>query len=58
MLNEGDEGALELIDCLMKGRIIETFVTCFEKFDENKKDDADALHGALSVVENVGCTLF
>uniref|UniRef100_A0A1I7W6I2 Beta-catenin-like protein 1 n=1 Tax=Heterorhabditis bacteriophora TaxID=37862 RepID=A0A1I7W6I2_HETBA len=53
ILNEGEEGAAQLIDSLATGRIVETFVTSFEKLDETNKDDADAVHNALSVVENM-----
>lgn len=53
ILNEGEDGAAELIESLATGRIVETFVTAFEKLNEGEKDDADAIHNALSVVENM-----
>ncbi|VDO66241.1 unnamed protein product [Heligmosomoides polygyrus] len=53
ILNEGEEGAAQLIESLASGRVIESFLTAFEKLDEKVKDDADAIHNALSVVENV-----
>lgn len=37
---------------------MESFLTAFEKLDEKVKDDADAIHNALSVVENVGVVTF
>ncbi|XGW22845.1 hypothetical protein V3C99_005235 [Haemonchus contortus] len=53
ILNEGEAGAAQLIESLASGRIIESFLTAFEKLDEKVKDDADAIHNALSVVENM-----
>lgn len=53
ILNEGEEGAAQLIESLASGRVIESFLTAFEKLDEKVKDDADAIHNALSVVENM-----
>ncbi|ETN75338.1 Eukaryotic hypothetical protein [Necator americanus] len=53
ILNEGEEGAAQLIESLASGRIVESFLTAFEKLDEKVKDDADAIHNALSVVENM-----
>lgn len=53
LLHESEEGAAELIESLATGKIIELFVTAFEKLDESNKDDADAVQYALSVVENV-----
>lgn len=53
LLHESEEGAAELIESLATGKIIELFVTAFDKLDESNKDDADAVQYALSVVENV-----
>ncbi|EYB95999.1 hypothetical protein Y032_0154g2979 [Ancylostoma ceylanicum] len=53
ILNEGEEGAAQLIESLASGRIVESFLTAFDKLDEKVKDDADAIHNALSVVENM-----
>lgn len=53
ILNESEEGAAQLIESLAAGRVIESFLTAFEKLDEKVKDDADAIHNALSVVENM-----
>ncbi|CAB3407769.1 unnamed protein product [Caenorhabditis bovis] len=53
ILNEGEDGANQLIESLSKGAIITTFVSCFERLDENNKDEADGVHNALSVVENM-----
>ncbi|VDM98064.1 unnamed protein product [Thelazia callipaeda] len=53
-LNEGNHGAAKLIDTLVAGQLIETLVQqSMEHLDENVKDEADAIHNALSVVENV-----
>lgn len=53
VLNEGAEGAVDLISSLAQGKVIETFVSCFDRLDNDKSDEADAIHNALSVVENV-----
>ncbi|VDM71940.1 unnamed protein product [Strongylus vulgaris] len=50
ILNESEEGAAQLIESLASGRIVESFLTAFEKMDEKVKDDADAIHNALSVM--------
>ncbi|VDN32619.1 unnamed protein product [Gongylonema pulchrum] len=53
-LNEGEGGAAKLIDALVGGQLIETLVQqSVERLDETVKDEADAIHNALSVVENV-----
>lgn len=54
-LHEGEDGAGKLIDSLVNGQLIETLVQqSIERLDETVKDEADAIHNALSVVENVG----
>ncbi|VDM08731.1 unnamed protein product [Wuchereria bancrofti] len=53
-LNEGEDGAAKLIDVLVADQLIETLVQqSIERLDETIKDEADAIHNALSVVENV-----
>ncbi|KAK6106480.1 Catenin-beta-like Arm-motif containing nuclear family protein [Brugia pahangi] len=53
-LNEGESGAAKLIDVLVADQLIETLVQqSIERMDETIKDEADAIHNALSVVENV-----
>ncbi|CAG9536204.1 unnamed protein product [Cercopithifilaria johnstoni] len=53
-LNEGEGGAAKLIDVLVADQLIETLVQqSIERLDETIKDEADAIHNALSVVENV-----
>ncbi|VDK79509.1 unnamed protein product [Litomosoides sigmodontis] len=53
-LNEGEGGAAKLIDVLVADQLIETLVQqSIERLDESVKDEADAIHNALSVVENV-----
>ncbi|VDO36362.1 unnamed protein product [Onchocerca flexuosa] len=53
-LNEGEDGAAKLIDVLVADQLIETLVQqSIERLDETVKDEADAIHNALSVVENV-----
>lgn len=54
-LNEGEDGAAKLIDVLVADQLIETLVQqSIERLDETIKDETDAIHNALSVVENVG----
>ncbi|EJD76371.1 DUF1716 domain-containing protein, variant [Loa loa] len=53
-LNEGESAAAKLIDVLVADQLIETLVQqSIERLDETIKDEADAIHNALSVVENV-----
>ncbi|MFH4977245.1 hypothetical protein AB6A40_003954 [Gnathostoma spinigerum] len=53
-LNEGHDAAARLVDALVNGQLIETIVQqSIERLDENIKDEADALHSALSIVENM-----
>lgn len=53
-LNEGEGGTGKLIDVLVADQLIETLVQqSIERLDETVKDEADAIHNALSVVENV-----
>uniref|UniRef100_A0A0R3RZL6 Beta-catenin-like protein 1 n=1 Tax=Elaeophora elaphi TaxID=1147741 RepID=A0A0R3RZL6_9BILA len=53
-LNEGESGAAKLIDVLVADQLIETLVQqSIERLDETIKDEADAIHNALSVIENV-----
>ncbi|VDK61599.1 unnamed protein product [Onchocerca ochengi] len=53
-LNEGEDGTAKLIDVLVADQLIETLVQqSIERLDETVKDEADAIHNALSVVENV-----
>lgn len=51
---ENEEYAKGLIDELMNQRIIETIVQQgLKRLNEADKDEADAVHNLLSVVENV-----
>lgn len=43
-----------MIDALTSGQLIETLVQqSIERLDESVRDEADAIHNALSVVEAV-----
>lgn len=58
-LNESEGGAAKLIDVLVADQLIETLVQqSIERLDETIKDEADAIHNALSVVENVDFQIF
>ncbi|VDD95329.1 unnamed protein product [Enterobius vermicularis] len=53
-VNEESSGALRLCDALIEGQLVETIVQqSIERLDETIKDEADAIHNALSVIENV-----
>ncbi|CAI2320479.1 unnamed protein product [Caenorhabditis sp. 36 PRJEB53466] len=53
VMNEGEEGAAELIDSLVNGSIVTTLLACVERLDESVKDEADGVHNALGVVDNM-----
>lgn len=53
VMNEGEDGAAELIESLVSGSIITTLLACVERLDESVKDEADGVHNALGVVDNV-----
>uniref|UniRef100_A0A8R1E1D7 Beta-catenin-like protein 1 n=1 Tax=Caenorhabditis japonica TaxID=281687 RepID=A0A8R1E1D7_CAEJA len=53
VMNEGEEDAAQLIDSLISGSIISTLLACCERLDESIKDEADGVHNALGVVENM-----
>jgi hypothetical protein len=53
-LYENEDSAKDLIDELMNQRIIETIVQQgLKRLNEKDKDEADAVHNLLSVIENV-----
>lgn len=48
-----------MLESLVSGQLIETLVQqSIERLDETIKDEADAIHNALSVVENVCMSFF
>lgn len=53
VMNEGEDGAAELIESLVSGSIITTLLACVERLDESVKDEADGVHNALGVVDNM-----
>ncbi|KAI6241435.1 DUF1716 domain-containing protein [Aphelenchoides fujianensis] len=51
---ENEDSAADLIDELMRSRVIETIVQQgLQRLNEEDKDEADAVHNLLSVVENL-----
>ena len=52
-LTESEEGAELLIDALLKGQIISILVQLVEKLNESVKEEAEGVHNALAVVENM-----
>lgn len=54
ILNENEEEAHMLIDELLKGQIVETLVQqALQKLNEQDQDESDAVHNALSIIENL-----
>lgn len=53
VMNEGEDGAAELIESLVSGSIITTLLSCVERLDESIKDEADGVHNALGVIDNM-----
>ncbi|PIC55638.1 hypothetical protein B9Z55_000830 [Caenorhabditis nigoni] len=53
VINEGEDGAEELIESLKSGSIITTLSACVERLDESIKDEADGVHNALGVIDNM-----
>ncbi len=54
-LGESEEGAAALVDGLLTGQLVGTLVQSMERMDETVKDESDAVHNSLAVVENVSC---
>uniref|UniRef100_A0A914XS68 Beta-catenin-like protein 1 n=1 Tax=Plectus sambesii TaxID=2011161 RepID=A0A914XS68_9BILA len=52
-LGESEEGAAALVDALLSGQLIGTLVQSIERMNETVKDESDAVHNALAIVENV-----
>ena len=42
-----------MIDVLCDQQIFSLLVANLERFDEKNKDEADAVHNALAIVENI-----
>lgn len=53
VLHESAEGAEKLIDCLEEQKITKLLVSCLERFDENVKEESDAVHNIFGIVENL-----
>ena len=54
ILHESEEDTMMLVEELLKGQIVETLVQqAFNKLNEQDQDEADAIHNALSIIENV-----
>lgn len=52
-LHESEEGAAALIDALVDGQLIAILTQSIERMNETVKDEVDAVHNALAIVENV-----
>ena len=54
ILHESEDCAKLLIEELLKGQIVETLVQqVLSRLNEGEQDEADAIHNALSIIENV-----
>ncbi|OQR69458.1 beta-catenin protein 1-like [Tropilaelaps mercedesae] len=52
-LNESEEGALALVDCLIDKRVAFQLVENMQRLNETVKEEADGLHHSLAVVEHI-----
>ncbi len=50
---EGFDSVKALIDVLCEKQIFSLLVANLERFDDKNKDEAEALHNALAIVENI-----
>lgn len=53
VLNESEEGAEKLIDCLQEQKITKLLVSALDRFDESIKEESDAVHNIFSIFENL-----
>ncbi|KAL7019529.1 hypothetical protein ACKWTF_011143 [Chironomus riparius] len=53
VLNESEEGAEKLINCLQEQKITKLLVSCLDRFDETIKEESDAVHNTFSIFENL-----
>ena len=53
LTNENLEHIKSLIDLLCEQQIFSLLVSNLERFDEKNKDEADGVHNALAIVENI-----
>lgn len=54
ILHESTEGAERLIDCLQEQNVAKLLVSnCLDRFDENVKEESDAVHNTFSIFENL-----
>ncbi|KFD66414.1 hypothetical protein M514_05804 [Trichuris suis] len=52
-LNESVAGANKLIDALIQNQFVQVMVNNLDRLDETIKDEADAVHNAFAVFENI-----
>jgi len=50
---DGFDSVKALVDVLCEKQIFSLLVSNLERFDEGNKDEAEALHNALAIVENI-----
>jgi len=52
-MNESDEGAESLITALVDNQVFALMIAAFDRLDESVKEEADGVHNAMSIVENI-----
>jgi len=52
-MNESEEGAEALIQSLIDNQVFSLMIASIERLDESVKEEADGVHNALSILENV-----
>lgn len=52
-MNESEEGAESLIQTLVDNQVFALMIAAFDRLDESVKEEADGVHNAMSIVENI-----
>jgi beta-catenin-like protein 1 len=52
-MNESEEGAETLIQSLVDNQVFALMIASFDRLDESVKEEADGVHNAMSILENI-----
>ncbi|XP_071958484.1 beta-catenin-like protein 1 [Antedon mediterranea] len=52
-LNESEEAAEALVDALLEDQIVATLVQNLDRLDDNLKEESEAIHNTLGIIENM-----
>jgi len=52
-MNESEDGAESLIQALIDNQVFSLMIACIERLDPTIKEEADGIHNALSILENI-----